>query len=324
MNCTQCNAPLAENARFCPKCGAHAAMLGQDQQRNEDGDTTVRVYPPAKTHPSNPLSTQETSAPTADQDIVEPEKTQPVQRKHIPHPELVERDEHLPDIQHENMSLLQHPAPLLYYKLNTTTKGSQMLPAVINSAASNTAEPRRRRGRGGCILGCLTTLIVLLIVLGAGWVFALRPYIHTIAQSELDTAMNSAVNQMPIELVQLLPSGSSLTIPVNENAIHNVIALNIAPSNPFQKPDPKITKQEVRLNFQLYGYPNAISMVPALDSQGHLVANHVNTEGLFALVMSPEEMKMILDKHFLDAQRKLGKTIKKVQLNDTHLDITIG
>ncbi|GCE19686.1 hypothetical protein [Dictyobacter kobayashii] len=197
-----------------------------------------------------------------------------------------------------------------------------MLPAVINSATSKGEAPRRRRGKGGCVLGCLTTLVLLLVILGAGWIFILRPYAHNIAQSELDKAMTSAVDQMPTsQLTKLLPPGS--TLPINESAINNLIVLNLAPSNPVQKPETTITPQSIRIAFQVYGYPSAISMVPTLDNNGRLVANNVNVEGVLGLIMSPDELKPLLDKHFSDAQNKLGRTLKSVKLTDQQLNITL-
>ncbi|GLV58856.1 hypothetical protein KDH_56840 [Dictyobacter sp. S3.2.2.5] len=248
--------------------------------------------------------------------------TVPVSISSITHPELHTPDEQPAISSQAALSPFPQAAPLLYYKLNTTTKGSQMLPAVINSAYSQGEAPRRRRSKGGCILGCLTTLVLLLIIIGAGWIFILRPYAHNIAQTELDKAMTSAVDQMPSsQLTQLLPPGS--TLPINESTINNLIVLNLAPSNPVQKPETSITPQRVRIAFQVYGYPSAISMVPTLDSSGHLVANDVNVEGVLGLIESPDELKPMLDKHLSDAQNKLGRSIKAVKLDNQQLTFTL-
>ncbi|GCE27230.1 hypothetical protein KDA_27140 [Dictyobacter alpinus] len=249
--------------------------------------------------------------------------TMPVPIPKVSHPELFAQDRNLSQQAQNELSPLEQARPLLYYKLNTTTKGSQMLPAVINPAPSREEGPRRKRSRGGCVLGCLTVLILLLVVLGATWIFAVRPYAHNIAQTELDKAMTSAVDQMPNGngLTQLLPPNS--TLPINENTINNLITLNLAPSNPVQNPKTSIDPQRIRLDFQIYGYPSAISMVPALDKNGRLVANNVNVDGVLGLIMSPDELKPLLDKHFSDAQNKLGRSIKAVNLKDNELDITL-
>ncbi|GHO87802.1 hypothetical protein KSZ_58080 [Dictyobacter formicarum] len=261
-------------------------------------------------------------APVIPQHFTEELPTQPISTANVTHPELRTADEQQLTTSQTALLPLQQPFPLLYYKLNTTSKGSQMFPAVINSASSQSKAQHRKRSKGGCILGCLTTIILLLVILGAGWVFILRPYAHNIAQTELDKAMTSAVDQVPTsQLTQLLPPGS--TLPINESTINNLIVLNLAPSNPVQKPETSITPQRVRIAFQVYGYPSAISMVPALNSSGRLVANDVNVEGVLAFIMSPDELKPLLDKHLSDAQNKLGRSIKAVKLSDQQLSFTL-
>lgn len=289
MKCQQCQTPLSLNARFCPHCG-----------------TPV----------------EEEKLPTEPAHIVEELPTQPFSISNVAHPELHTPDEQSSISARPALSPISQSPPLLYYKLNTTTKGSQMLPAVINSTTSQGDARRSRRSKSGCILGCLTTIVLLLVILGAGWIFILRPYVHNIAQTELDKAMTAAVNQMPTsQLTQLLPPGS--TLPINESTINNLIVLNLAPSNPVQKPKTSITPERIRIDFEIYGYPSAISMVLALDSTGHLVANNVNVEGVLGLIMSPDELKPMLDKHLSDAQNKLGRSIKAVKLNNQQVSFTL-
>ncbi len=243
--------------------------------------------------------------------------TLPFEMQRVPHPELAETEEPEGEKVKRALSSPEQPQPLLYYRLNTTTKGSQKLPAVVNRTDYNR---RRRRGCVGCILSGLSTLIVLLLIIGAIWVFALRPYAHNIAQRELDNALASAVNQLPSQAAQL-PAGS--VIPLNENTINNLIVLNLAPSNPVQHPTTSISGQNIRLDFQLYNFPCAITMVPTLDN-GRLVVNKVGIEGIFSAIMSPEEMSSILNRHLNDAQSKLQRTVNNVQLKDHEVDLTLG
>ena len=243
--------------------------------------------------------------------------TLPFEMPRVSHPELVEMEEPERVEIERALSSSEEPQPLLYYQLNTAAKGSQKLPAVVNRTGYNR---RPRRGCLGCILSGLSTVIVLLLIIGALWVFALRPYAHNIAQRELDNALTSAVNQLPAQATQL-PAGS--VIPVNENTINNLIVLNLAPSNPVQHPTTSINGQNIRLDFQLYNFPCAITMVPTLDN-GRLVVNKVGVEGIFSAIMSPEEMTAILNKHLNDAQSKLQRTINNVQLKDHEVDLTLG
>lgn len=187
-----------------------------------------------------------------------------------------------------------------------------MLPAVVRT--------RRRRSRGGCCLTSLIVLVLLLIGLGAGWLFVLRPYAHNIAQTELDNAMQSAVNQIPPETKQLPPNS---TLPVTENAINNLIVLNLAPSNPVQHPATHITGNDIRLDFQLYGFPCAATVVPQVQN-GRLIVNHTTVEGIVGLVMSPDEITTLLNKHLSDAQNKLQRSITGMQLKAHEVDLTLG
>jgi hypothetical protein len=240
--------------------------------------------------------------------------TVPFEMPRVPHPELVDVEDNREYTSQQSIMLSsgEHSQPSLYYRLNTTTKGSQMLPAVINT--------RTRQRRGGCVPGCLITLILLLLILGGAWVFAIRPYAHSIAQTQLDNALTSAVNQLPSGTAKL-PSG--VTVPVSDNAINNLIVLNLSPSNPVQHPNTTITSQNIRLDFQLYGYPCAITAVPALNS-GRLVVKNVGVEGIFALIMSPDEMTSLLNQHLNDAQNKLQRTVNSVQLKDHEVDLSLG
>ncbi len=271
---------------------------------------TEQLADNAKTQPP-----QEMARPVTPFDIT----TLPFEARSIPHPELMDLEETKePEDQQEfELSPLEHSQPLLYYRLNTTMKGSQKLPAAINRAAY----PQKKQKRGaGCFLGCLTTFIVLLLIVGIAWVFALRPYIHDIAQNQLDKALTSAVNQIPAQAKQL-PPGTS--IPINENTINNLIVLNLAPSNPVQNPTTSISSKGIRLDFQLYSFPCAISLVPTV-SHGQITVTQVSTEGIFSAIMSPEEMTSLLNKHFNDAQVKLQRTINNVQLKENELDLTLG
>lgn len=354
MTCKNCNTPLEDQARFCVHCGASVIELQQNpsplpSKIDEDNKpvaepgavpTEVVYEQPtisltADTHNNSPdVSEKDTifhEQPTVavSRSSIHAEEIAPVtsynaptlpfEIQSVPHPELAEREEPAErEAKEVELSSSEYAQPLLHYRLNTTMKGSQKLPAVVNRTDYNGG--RRRRGCGGCVLGGFSSLIVLLLVLGALWVFALRPYAHNIAERELDNALTSAVNQLPAQAKQL-PPGS--TIPVNENTINNLIVLNLAPSNPVQHPTTSISGQNVRLDFQLYNFPCAVTTVPTLDN-GRLIVSKVGIEGIFAAIMSPEEMTSLLNKHLNDAQSRLQRTVNNVQLKDHEVDLTLG
>lgn len=184
-----------------------------------------------------------------------------------------------------------------------------------------TAEVRRPRRRArGCFVGCLTTLLLLVVLGGALWFAVLRPYLHTIAETQLDHAMNSAVNQIPAQAAAL-PPGSTLQI--KEASITNLIALNLAPSNPVKNPQTTITKQAVQITFQLYGNPCTIAAVPQI-SHGRLVVGDVRVDGIVGLIMSPDEMTTLLNKHLADAQGRLQHNVTAVRLDNQAITMTLG
>lgn len=185
---------------------------------------------------------------------------------------------------------------------------------------TNYPKPTRSRNRSGSVLGCLIVLVLFLIIIGVGWIFLVRPYIHTIAQNGLDHVMTSAVDHIPAQAA-LLPAGS--TLPVQDNTINNLIVLNTAPSSPVQPTTAHITPNAVRIEFQLYGQSCAISQVPK-SINGQLVATNVTVEGIIGWVMSPDELTTLLNKHYADAQTRIHHPIKEVQLKNGEMDVTLG
>ncbi len=179
--------------------------------------------------------------------------------------------------------------------------------------------PRRRRSRAGCIVGCLTILVLLLLVVGAGWLFLLRPYLHNLAQDQLDRAMTSGVNQIP-PTAALLPPGP---LQIEENTINNLIVLNLAPSDPIKNPSTQITPNGIQISFQVYGFSSAISTKPALQ-HGRLVATNVAVSGPIFLIMTPDELTPLLNRHLSDAQDRLKHPLQSVQLTNHKMNLTLG
>lgn len=315
MNCRQCNAPLVPGAHFCPKCGTAIHRASQESDSPSPPplsplETTQRFepHPLQQTSPFQPSSPgpQEHTQPPTSAGQAPWAATQPVPQS--------------PQSPHDPLSPSPLPSPLSYYQANKIQTGANMFPATINANPNSAPGATRRRSRGGCFLGCLTAIVMLLLLLVAGWVFAARPYIHNIVQSQLDTAMSSAVQQIPAEAAQLAPGS---TIAVQENTLTNLIVLNLAPSNPVKQPATRITPSGVRLEFQVYGTPNAITGVPKVVN-GQLVMTNTTVEGLVGLIMSPDEITALLNKHFMEAQGRLKHTIKSVQLKDQEMDLVLN
>lgn len=158
----------------------------------------------------------------------------------------------------------------------------------------------------------LVVLVILLIGLSAGWIFWIRPAVHDVAQGKLDTAMTNAAQEIPPQ------SQLSGLISLKEDTITTLIASKLASSNLIQNPVVHITQNDVRLDFQLFGLPCAISLVPQVEN-ARLVVSNVKVEGIISLFMSSDEMKERLNKYL---QQYLHYSVTNVQLKDHEIDLT--
>ncbi len=175
--------------------------------------------------------------------------------------------------------------------------------------------PSKQRNPLGCFVSVLTLLVLLALILGAGFVFIVRPYV----QAQLDNAMSDAVNQIP-EAAVLLPPGP---VSVNNNFLTNMIAVNLAPSDPVKNPKGTITPQGVQIQLEVLGQPCSIQGLPQLVN-GQLKATNVQIGGLLGLFISPDEATAMINRHLSSAQAKLKHSIQKLQLQNGEMTLTLG
>jgi hypothetical protein len=182
---------------------------------------------------------------------------------------------------------------------------------------------RRRRGRG--LIITLITLVALIIVLAGVWVLALRPYLHSLAQNQLDSTLTNAVNQINLPPLPQLPLGAPPPPPirVTEDTINKVyLPLLHDPSSPVQNMHVQITSTEMRFDFTVYGFASDITGEPALVN-GKLIATNVNVGGIVGLIMSSDEITALLNNHLADMQARLSRPITSVLLMNQEIDITL-
>jgi hypothetical protein len=182
--------------------------------------------------------------------------------------------------------------------------------------------PRQRRNRAGCAAGCLTILVILLLVVGVGWVFVLRPYLHNIAETQINDALSAGVQQIPTNLPAIPAGLGAIPIPIQDTTINNLFVLNLAPSSPIKNPATQITPDGIHMSFQAYGFSNGLSLKPALQN-GRLVATNITIDGPFSLIMSPDELTPLLNQNLAAAQNRIKYTIQSVQLKDHEMDLTL-
>jgi hypothetical protein len=346
MNCKHCNAPLVENARFCPQCGKPVSekpatspfpsappltpLVQTDEQadRAERGEGAMTAFPPNP--PLTPriqeLETPEALyVPPATESRPVPPRTDPPMLP--PGTPLVRPLEPAwpptqPMISAPPMSPMpqppQHrpptspPSALAFYQ----AQGQGVkTPAVVTNARGTARGRNRRRG---CVPGCLIALVLLVILAGAGWVFALRPYVRSLAIAQLDQAMTNQVNQIPT-LVSI-PAG---TFRVTDSELDNLVAQNVTSSSPVQQLQAHFTPSGLRLDFQVYGLPATITGVPTA-SQGQLVLTNVTLSGVIAPVLSPNDLATLFNQHFATALTRIHHTVKSVTLKDQEMDLVLG
>ncbi len=142
------------------------------------------------------------------------------------------------------------------------------------------------------------------------------------AETQINNALSAGVQQIPTTL-PALPAGTTIPpIPITDNAINNLFVLSLAPNDPIKNPATQITPDGMNISFQTYGLSNGISMKPAVQN-GQLVATNVGISGPFSLIMSPDELKPLLDKYLVQAQNRIKYSIQNVQLKDHEMDLTL-
>ena len=195
-------------------------------------------------------------------------------------------------------------------------------PQTFASKQNMPASPVRRRGKGLRI--ALITLVVLILILAAAWTFALRPYLHSLAQNQLDSALSSTVNQIDFTPLSHAPAGIPIPLKVTEDNINTFyIPLLHAPSSPVQNMHIQITPEAIRLDFTVYGLASDIIARPTLLN-GHLTVTNVSVGGVAGLVMSSDEMTTLLNNHLTDVQSRLHRPIANVFLINHELDIILS
>ncbi len=209
------------------------------------------------------------------------------------------------------------PAPAQPYQ-STAAVSPGSLPSTGSWPSSPPLPVRRRKNR---VVPALLMLALVLLVFVAGWFFGLRPYLHGLAQSQIDSVLSNAINQINPVGIPLLPPGID-SIPVPETAINNLIVLNTAPSNPVQQMHMTITPAGLRLDFQAYGFPCTVTGVPQA-SNGQLVITNVTVQGIASLIISPDELTATLNAHLRDASAKLHRGISGVLLKDHEIDVQL-
>ena len=299
MKCVQCDVPLEANARFCRNCGlpvavsqSHHVLISPTEEQVTENTIPISSLVQQLNSASSPQSPyQQHQAPTLSQDA----NTFPV--AHTPVPMF-----------HQSSTPAQ--LPVNSYQPREANRGTRS--AVVNAP--------RPRNRTGCILGCLGTLLVLVLLVGATWIFALRPFVHDTAITQMDNAMTSAVNRIP---AVGLPIPPGTTLPISDNTVNTLLSNTNADSDAVQGTDIQFTSNQALLDFKLYGQDCTITSVPQVQN-GVLVATNVAVSGVISLVLTPKDVTTLLNRHLAEVTTRINHSVTKVHLVDHEIDITVS
>ena len=288
MNCSRCNTPLIPEARFCRNCGMPVSTVipqpatGNIEQAKQQGIGDSPTVLPP------PWQVQQ-SVP------IQPQYT--------------------PQSYQPTVAVSSNPGSM-------PSAGAQFAspPAV---GAINRAPTRRRKNRlVQVLLILLAALLVLVLVLVGGWFLILRPYLHGVAQNEVDGVFSSATNLInPLTIAVIATSHRPVII--TETDANNFIALNSTQSDPIQQIHMSITPVGLRLEFQTYGLTSTITGVPRVVN-GQIVMTNVTVQGVASLIMSPDELTNELNADLQQVSATLHRPIAGVVLKNQEMDVQLS
>lgn len=183
--------------------------------------------------------------------------------------------------------------------------------------------PPRRKSRKGLWI-TLITLCVLIILLVVGALIG-RSIAHDYAYQTLDQALASGVNQVPGAAAIFLDPGTPIVI--SEANLTNMVALNISPNDPIKAPKAQISPSEMQYAFQISALgltlDNTIHMKPVFKD-GKLKVENLTLEGPISWIFTADELTDLFNRHLADAQQKIARPLKSVELKQHQLVLTLG
>ena len=216
-----------------------------------------------------------------------------------------------------------HYIPQTYQPTVAVSSNPGSMPSAGAQFASPPLPTRRRKNRlVQVLLILLAALLILLLVLVGGWFVVLRPYLHGVAQNEVDGVFSSATNLInPLTIAVIATSHRPVII--TETDANNFIALNSTQSDPIQQIHMSITPAGLRLEFQTYGLTSTITGVPRVVN-GQIVMTNVMVQGVASLIMSPDELTNELNADLQQVSATLHRPIAGVVLKNQEMDVQLS
>jgi hypothetical protein len=320
MNCKKCNNILPPNTRFCPTCGTPVIPNAMESREAPEIQTK-----PLQPRPIEAEATSLTDSGTAPLPQYQPPETNSLNPSTgamtYPQPEIPKAREKTAEA--TSMTAPGTTPPLQYQP--PVTKSVYPPAGAITYPQQEIPKARKKPAIGCCLVSIALVLVLLAVALGTVWPFVLRPYLHNIAETEINYTMTQASQQLPT-----IPIKSPVEIPlppITNERLETLIRLNMTPNDPIRNPIIHITPDGIRMDFQLYSFPCAISLVPVLEQKDQnktLVIKNVKIEGILSLVMSSSEMEDLLNQNIAQTMQRLNYPVTNIELKDGELDMTVN
>ena len=223
----------------------------------------------------------------------------------------------------QSASIQPHYTPQAYQPTVAVSSNPGSMPSMGSRPSSPPIPMGRRKNRlMQVLLILLAALLILLLVLVGGWFFVLRPYLHGVAQNEVDGVFSSATNLInPLALAVIATNHRPVII--TETDANNFIALNSTQSDPIQQVHMSITPAGLQLEFQTYGLTSTITGVPRVVN-GQIVMTNVTVQGVASLIMSPDELTNELNADLQQVSATLHRPIAGVALKNQEMDVQLS
>lgn len=200
--------------------------------------------------------------------------------------------------------------------------GNQPQPVSMNRSAVELPPPTRRRkkGAGRIWARLLLVLILLVAVLAGAWFLGVRPYLHNLAQTQLDQALNAPESQILLAMIAL-PPGAQQVIHGSESSMN--IYLSAHDSDQIQNLHMTITPTAMNLSFTVYGQNCSISALPIVTN-GEIQVTQVQVQGVLNLIMSNDELTSSLNSNLQSFSAQMTHKVSKITLLEHEIDIQLS
>lgn len=222
----------------------------------------------------------------------------------------------------QSAPIQSHIPPQTYQPTVAVSSNAGSMPSTGVGSALPTLAVRRKNRLMQVILILLAVLLVLLLVLAGGWFFVLRPYLHGVAQNEVDSVFTSATNLINPLAVTVVATSHRPVI-ITEVDANNFIAMNSPQSDPIQQIHMSITPAGLQLTFQTYGLTSTITGVPRVVN-GQIVMTNATVLGIASLIMSPDELTNDVNADLQQVSAALHRPITGIVLKNQELDVRLG